>query len=719
LQLNDLQASGTNNNAYISFQSNVINNAEWEIFVKIDAATSSSNYVRYYLASDQADLSGSLKGFFIMIGNTADEISLYKQSGVTRTKIIDGEDGRTASSKVEICVKATRDEYGNWELFSRLLSEDDYKQEGNCLEPDVFQSNYAGFFVQYSSGNKDKYFLDNCRISGEPNKKSYEIQADEILFSELMVKPSPAVNLPEYEYIELYNVTPYRINLSGFQLADNSRKYTIEDCIMEPYAYLLLCSESRLDAFSAIENVKGMKNIPSLTDSGKLLWLEDAEGNLISWVEYSKNWYADEFKSGGGWSLECIDLSNISNQSDNWSAANNENGGSPGKVNSIAMHNPDILQPTIKDIAIVSEHSVEVFFSEPMNIVSLKQLSNYSVYGLTVVNAETAFPKGESVILYFDRAIEERSVYELTLSNIFDKAGNLLNKETARFALPEDMELLDIVINEVLFNPQSDGVKYVELYNRSTKTLDISELIITNRRNGELQTGSLLSSARSLLFSGEYLLLTTNLDIVCQQFQCGENGKKINISPFPSYPSAEGTVVLAHRDSRIIDEFSYSEKMHHTMVKNTKGVSLERISPNAETQNQDNWHSASFTSGYGTPAYQNSQFSSNSETISKEVWLETEDFSPNNDGTSDFLNIHYSLDKNGYTGNFYIFDSLGKRVRTLANNVLLDTEGVMRWKGENDNGQICDIGIYVLYVEFVHKDGKTKRHKMPCVIYGE
>ena len=43
-------------------------------------------------------------------------------------------------------------------------------------------------------------------------------------------------------------------------------------------------------------------------------------------------------------------------------------------------------------------------------------------------------------------------------------------------------------------------------------------------------------------------------------------------------------------------------------VKNKKGVALERIDPDAATQDAANWTSASETVGYGTPGYQNSQY---------------------------------------------------------------------------------------------------------------
>ena len=93
----------------------------------------------------------------------------------------------------------------------------------------------------------------------------------------------------------------------------------------------------------------------------------------------------------------------------------------------------------------------------------------------------------------------------------------------------------------------------------------------------------------------------------------------------------EGSVVLVLRDGTVVDEFSYSAKMHHPFVVNPEGVSLERVNPFRPTQAPDNWQSASFESGYGTPGSQNSQYSVPSITTENSLfWLEYDTFTPDN-----------------------------------------------------------------------------------------
>src|SRR5687767_9550358 len=99
LQLNAPAVEGF---AYLSTASALTQNAVWEFRVSLAFNPSSGNYTRIYLLSDQFDLSGSLNGYFVMVGGSADDVSLYKQTGLAYSKIIDGRDGVVDLSSVDI-----------------------------------------------------------------------------------------------------------------------------------------------------------------------------------------------------------------------------------------------------------------------------------------------------------------------------------------------------------------------------------------------------------------------------------------------------------------------------------------------------------------------------------------------------------------------------------------------------------------------------------------
>jgi len=107
-----LLAPAVADESYLTISSNIITNAQWSFYVKLEFNPSSSNYLDVYLVSDSENLKDPLNGYFVRIGNSQDEICLYKQSGEKSgsTKIIDGLDGRVNASLVEINILATKDQ---------------------------------------------------------------------------------------------------------------------------------------------------------------------------------------------------------------------------------------------------------------------------------------------------------------------------------------------------------------------------------------------------------------------------------------------------------------------------------------------------------------------------------------------------------------------------------------------------------------------------------
>jgi hypothetical protein len=155
--------------------------------------------------------------------------------------------------------------------------------------------------------------------------------------------------------------------------------------------------------------------------------------------------------------------------------------------------------------------------------------------------------------------------------------------------------------------------------------------------------------------------------------------------------------------------------MHHLLLAEEKGISLERISFTQNTNDIKNWHSASTTSGYGTPGYRNSQFEIKDIQTPK-ITFSPESFSPNSDGYNDEYQIQYELEKPGYIANISIFDSAGRFVVKLANNEILGTSGTIVWNGEDQTGKRQNLGVYVVLVEIFNTSGEVYHYKDGVVL---
>ena len=62
-------------------------NAQWKAQFIIKYSTSSSNYAAMYIISDNENLTSGCNGYYVQVGGTNDEISLFLQQGTKKTKI--------------------------------------------------------------------------------------------------------------------------------------------------------------------------------------------------------------------------------------------------------------------------------------------------------------------------------------------------------------------------------------------------------------------------------------------------------------------------------------------------------------------------------------------------------------------------------------------------------------------------------------------------------
>ncbi len=560
----------------------------------------------------------------------------------------------------------------------------------------------------------------NAMTSGTATFFIYTPQQYDIVIDELIADATPQIGLPNSEWIELKNTGAFPINLQGWRIGDASGlSGPLPNFILKPDSFVIVCTGSAVTGLAVFGNTLTVTSFPSLDNTGELLYLQSATGQIIHSVQYNINWYQNELKQNGGWTLEMIDTKNPCSGFTNWRASTDLRGGTPGKKNSIDGNNPDAVAPKLLRAYATDSINVVLVFDEPLNSLKAATAINYSISDgigspASVIATAPAFSK---VNLRLATPLQRNKVYTITTQNVTDCAGNTIGaKNTAKVGLSEVADSLGIIVNEILFNPPAAGSDYVELYNLSNKIVDLNQTYIANRNSSNtISSIALLSNEPYLFFPQEFLVVTENPDWVKSAYITQNPDAFIKVASMPSYNDDAGNVIVLNAQGKITDEVPYSDKWHFKLLDNKEGVSLERIDYAASSSLPDNWHSAATSVHYGTPTYKNSQFRIN-DGVQGEVKLSPEIVSPDNDGMDDFATIDYSFPSAGYIASITIFDANGRPVRFLQRNALCGTQGSFRWDGLGEKNQQLATGVYVVFTEIFNLAGNRKIFKTPIVV---
>jgi hypothetical protein len=549
----------------------------------------------------------------------------------------------------------------------------------------------------------------------------YVVNANDVVINEIMADPDPAIELPEYEYIEIYNTSDFEIDLTGWKLVVGTSEKEFSSATIESGEYIVLCDDEAESELQTYSKIITFSSFPTIPNSEQIITLRNKSDQIINTIHYTDEWYKDDYKAEGGWSLEQIDPMNPCGGINNWIASESNLGGTPGQINSANASNPDDESPELLHISLSENNKIRLFFNESIDSIFAMQLTNYNVdFGVGNPTQVTLVgPDYMSIFLDFTNDFSSNTIYTCEITGgILDCSGNeIAEKNTAKFAIPVDVNENNIVINEILFNPYTDGFDFVELYNRSEYTIDLKDVFIStyDYDAGEYKDVEQISTDGYLIFPNEYVVITEKPEIIKEQYYTSNPKGFVEIKNLPSFSDDAGRVILFDKIQTIIEDFEYNEDMQYPLLATKEGVALERINFERPTNDKTNWHSASELAGFATPAYKNSQFLE-TEDIKEIVQVEPEVFSPDNDGFEDFANINFLLNEPGYVANIKIYDSKGRLVRYLANNQLLGVNETITWDGLDEKNQKAYVGIYVVFIELYDLDGNVKQYKETVVV---
>ena len=541
----------------------------------------------------------------------------------------------------------------------------------------------------------------------------------DIIISEIMFDPDPPVALPALEYLEIRNLSEFRFNTGTLELQAGDNRHEPAAGHISPGEYIIISCEDDTEVFSNYGKTIPSTTKFSLNNSSERLLLRNKTGAVLHGLEYDTDWYNNQLKKEGGWSLEMIDSKCPFAGRINWSVSSDRRGGTPGEENSVSRDNPDLDDPFLVNIYPVHARSLHLDFSETMDR-QVSATGNWSVGGNAIVSTDPGDPLIRSIDIELADSLQPGLVYELSASaGIADQAGNPLNINDGRFGIAEMTGTNDLIFNEILFDPLPGLSGFIELYNPSDKIIDLSDHLVVSYDKERQDTGRIvwLSEERRCLMPGDYYVITTDREALISAYSSCNAYRIFELDILPSMPSREGSLILFNRSLILLDEMSYSGDMHFSMLSVTSGVSLERLDHDKPGTDISNWCSAAGTAGYATPGMKNSALAGEDNKKGTTVMsLSSKKISPDNDGFEDQLRISIETPGEQNILTITVFDDMGYPVRRLADNITSHRRSVSIWDGCDDTGQPVRDGIYIIFAQMVSRGQVPEIMKKVCAV---
>lgn len=435
--------------------------------------------------------------------------------------------------------------------------------------------------------NDDENLLNNKKIKAVtvyPPGNNY----NDAVVNEIMYAPSAG----EPEWIELYNRTSSPISLKKWAVSDLSSSAVITslDKFIPPNSFIILSRDSSVVNFYSIPVEVISFNLPQLNNSGDAVVIKDSLGVLIDSVSFLSSWGGSSGKS-----LERISPDDVSTLQSNWGTSQSINKATPGRINSLTPKENDLKIASFKpqnNFAVIGENAL---LKLTVKNAGTNSSSNYEISFYSDINADSIPQPSE---LFFNSSFPslqsgDSSIHQATASNITlgsnyfiavvdaeiddDSSNNIAFTKVIGAEINELRN--DLVINEFMYAPISPEPEWIEIFNRSSKTIDMKNYFIADAAD----TQKVISQSLILL-PGEYLVISLD-SLLLTYYTIPSKFVKASL---PTLNNSGDKIILLDSLKRVIDSLQYFSTWG-----GAGGRSLERISADHSSTDSSNWKTSS------------------------------------------------------------------------------------------------------------------------------
>ncbi|MBP5259057.1 MAG: lamin tail domain-containing protein [Paludibacteraceae bacterium] len=259
--------------------SEVSHNAFWQITVRMEFATSSSNYARWYLLADQDSLQQAANACFVRIGQSSHQVELCcQEDGKVHKLLTSGPDVLAAGQPLTIQVARVGD---LWRLSLPAMGWAD-----STVHTSVCGSRTWGVVCTYTKTRSKAFFFYDFRKEGNPCVPLPDPAYRDVRITEWMSCPPP----DGADYVEIHNLSEQDYALQGLSLSNGRSTKSLPADTLYAGSYRVLTRDSdwvagwfeRCDA----SVVRTMADLPALTAAAGKVTLLNRYGEVVDSVSY-------------------------------------------------------------------------------------------------------------------------------------------------------------------------------------------------------------------------------------------------------------------------------------------------------------------------------------------------------------------------------------------------------------------------------------------------
>jgi hypothetical protein len=448
-----------------------------------------------------------------------------------------------------------------------------------------------------------------------------------IVISEIMYKPAPRPDGQNLEFLEIYNSNPWFQDISGYQLVDTSLSFTFPaGTILAGGAYLVIAASP-----AAVQTVYGITNVigpytGSLKKSGNIQLL-DEQGSILLTVPYSNIYPWPVAAQGSGHSIVLANPTYGEGDPRAWDISDVV-GGSPGTMDS--FHPSPLRNIVLNEFLAHSENASVLQFielynhSNQTNDLSGCILTDDSATNKFIIPPGTLIPPrgfisfsqnqlgflldGSGGTVFFIKPDGSRILdavqFEAQADGVsfgrWPDGANAFYPLAARTPGANNSAVVigDVVINELMYAPISgnDADQYLELYNKSSSTLNLSNWQLVAGVSFIFPTNVTLAPDSYLVIAADptnlfakYPNLNSNNTLGPFGGNLSHHGERVALAKPQTLTTTNGSGTVTNTILVVEDEVTYAAGGRWGQWSHGGGSSLELINPNSNHRLAYNW----------------------------------------------------------------------------------------------------------------------------------